>query len=686
MRRKLNLVFVLIVLALGFQEAFAQVRNIGAPTLVSGAQACGTLTNSFDFTADLSAGAALDSNNQFILQLSNPSGSFANASEITDLASADGPNEASGAGAVIEFFDVTVPQDANSDDYRLRVIATDTNATILNEISDPIPFHFFDDDNLLIRLNSGDDIIFCNVASFAKEVAVVVLDQNNNEVDVNSFNWEWLRDGALIPGENSPRLLITEEGDYQARVSVGLCNNVFVFNKSNRISASLVNQGEISIVTTAPDFSFCPDETKILRASVEDPSYGYQWSKDGEELEGEVLSFLVLPDNDFGGEYVLQIELSEDCTLPTPPVTVTNEGSSITTPLPPGLVLLPTQILTLTVETDAPIGSTFRWIRDTNIIIQGVTTGSTITFDVPANGVGDYRLEIDALFPDDPCMSELVTETVVVAAERFDITIAPGEVVDCDQDTITIALEEMVGITSTNDRVPLTTEQFDFFDFEWFNDGVSTGETSLSLDVSRADNGGSFELRAIFNPGGLPDTVSNNLPIDFLSNSIVLDINPAVLEDGQTVTLTAPASTNFTYEWYVIQNGTEVLIDGETTNTLTVSEEGDYFARISSSLCTTDTLIAEVRGPGALSELIPNVVTPGGNAANNSWVLPNSFTDNDVEVSIYSSNGKLDFQKNGGYNADWPNESASQASELIYYYIISRSNTVVKKGTITVMR
>ncbi|MGY3792469.1 T9SS type B sorting domain-containing protein [uncultured Aquimarina sp.] len=684
MRRKLNLVFVLIVLALGFQEALAQ-RNIEAPTLVSGAQACGTLTNSFDFTADMSAGVALPSNNDFILQLSNPSGSFANASEITDIGQAvDPPNEASGAGVVIQFPNVVVPQDANSDDYRLRVIATEAN--IISEISDPIPFHFFDDDNLLIRLNSGDDIIFCNVASFAKEVAVVVLDQNNNEVDVNNFNWEWLRDGALIPGENSPRLLITEEGDYQARVSVGLCNNVFVFNKSNRISASLVNTGEISIVTTAPDFSFCPDETKVLQASEIDFSYSYQWIKDGVDLDGETSPTITLPDNDFGGEYELRIDLSEDCTLVTNPVTVTNEGSSITTPLPPGLVLLPTQILTLTVETDAPIGSTFRWIRDTNIIIQGVTTGSTITFDVPANGVGDYRLEIDALFPDDPCMSELVTETVVVAAERFDITIAPGEVVDCDQDTITIALEEMVGITSTGDRVPLTTEQFNFFDFEWFNDGVSTGETSLSLDVSRADNGGSFELRAIFNPGGLPDTVSNNLPIDFLSNSIVLDINPAVLEDGQTVTLTAPASTNFTYEWYVIQNGTEVLIDGEITNTLTVSEEGDYFARISSSLCTTDTLIAEVRGPGALSELIPNVVTPGGNAANNSWVLPNSFTDNDVEVSIYSSNGKLDFQKNGGYNADWPNESASQASELIYYYIISRSNTVVKKGTITVMR
>lgn len=674
----------MIVLALGFQEALAQ-RNIGAPSLVSGAQACGTLTNSFDFTADLSAGAALPSNNQFILQLSNPSGSFANASEITDLASVLGPNDASGAQTIIEFLGVVVPQEANSDDYRLRVIASEVSS-IVSEISDPIPFHFFDDDNLLIRLNGGDDIIFCNVASFAKQVGVVVLDENDNEVNVNNFNWEWLKDGALIPGENNPTLLITEEGDYQARVSVGLCNNVFVFNKSNRISASLVSTGEISIVTTAPDFSFCPDETKILQASEIDFSYSYQWIKDGVELDGETAPTITLPDNDFGGEYELQIILSEDCTLDTNPVTVTNEGSSITTPLPPGLVLLPTQILTLTVETDAPIGSTFRWIRDTNILIQGVTTGSTITFDVPANGVGDYRLEIDALFPDDPCMSELVTETVVVAAERFDITIAPGEVVDCDQDTITIALEEMVGITSTGDRVPLTTEQFSFFDFEWFNNGVSTGETSLSLDVSRADNGGSFELRAIFNPGGLPDTVSNNLPIDFLSNSIVLDINPPVLEDGQTVTLTAPASANFTYEWYVIQNGEEVLIDGETTNILTVSEEGDYFARISSALCTADTLIAEVRGPGALSELIPNVVTPGGNAANNAWVLPNSFTDNDVEVSIYSSNGKLDFQKNGGYNADWPNESASQANELIYYYIISRSNTVVKKGTITVMR
>ncbi|WP_091406485.1 gliding motility-associated C-terminal domain-containing protein [Aquimarina amphilecti] len=678
MKKRLNLVIVMIVLAMGIHVAKAQ-RNIGPPSLTSAPQACGTLTNSFDFSTELSPGNALPTNNQFILELSDATGSFANQSDITELGRVTGPNNGTGATSNIDFVGISVPTNANSDDFRIRVRASEVDIT--SDISDAIPFHFFND-NLEIILNGRDEVIFCNVASFAKEIAIEVRDENDNSVDVNTLKWEWLKDGAIIPGENNPSLIITEVGRYIARVPLGLCNNFFnPLNRSNAVDASLVNPGDITIITDAADFSYCPDEFKELKASVIDFSYNYQWLKDDVELEGEISPTIILPDNDFGGEYTLRIELSEDCTLITDLVTVTNEGSSITVPLPESLILLPTQVLNLTIETDAPVGSVFRFIVDTNIQSQGVTTSQTLTF--PAPFVGDYRIEIEA---DDPCNTFLITETSVFAATRIDLVIAPDEVVDCQQDPITIALIEMVGITSSGDRVPLTTEQFDFFDFEWFNDGVSTGETSLSLDVSRSDSGGSFELRAVFRPGGLPDAVSNNLPIDFLASDIVLDITPPVLEAGESVVLTAPLNANFTYEWYLIENGEEVLIDGETTNTLTVTEEGSYFARISTSLCTADTQVAAVGGPTALSELIPNVVTPGGNVANDAWVLPNSFSENDVEVTIYSSNGKIDFQKSGGYNADWPNNSASQASELIYYYIISRSSTVVKKGTITVMR
>ncbi|MFD2563529.1 hypothetical protein [Aquimarina rubra] len=682
MKRRLNLAIVTIVLAFGFQVAQAQ-RNIKPPVLISAPQACGTPANNFEFTAELSPGQALPERNEFILELSDPSGSFANQSDITELARILGPNEAAGGTTNILFSGVQVPANANSDDYRVRVRASE--ADIIGDVSDPIPFHFFDD-NLEIILNGRDDLIFCSVASFAREIAVEVRDENDNFLDVNDFNWEWLKDGAIIPGETSPRLLVTEEGRYIARVPLGLCNNFFnPSNRSNAVDAVLENVDNFFIETTATDFSFCPEEFKELRASEIDFSYNYQWIKDGEELVGEISPTIILPDNNFGGEYTLQIVLSEDCTLITDPVIVTNEGSNITVPLPESLILLPSQSLTLVVETDVPAGSIFRWIANTNVQRQGVTAsdGETLTFEVPTSNIGNYRVEIEA---NDPCNSMLFSETDIFAAERFAITIGPNEVVDCEQDPITIALIEMVGITSSGEQVPLTTEQFNFFNFEWFQDGVSTGETSLSLDISRSDSGGTFDLRAIFSPGGLPDTVSNELSIDFLSNNIVLDITPPVLEAGESVVLTGPFSANFTYEWFVILNGEEVLIEGETTNTLTVTEEGDYFARISSSLCTTDTLIASVRGPGAQSEVIPNVITQGRGSSSDVWVLPNSFSDSGVEVSIYSSNGKLDFQKSGGYNADWPSNSASGADELIYYYIITRNSEVVRKGTITVMR
>ncbi|WP_378180167.1 hypothetical protein [Aquimarina sp. SS2-1] len=680
MKKKLNLTVVAIVLLLGFQVLQAQ-RTIGPPALTENPQqTCGKPGVTFEFEAQLRAGPALPSNNEFLLELSDPSGSFANQSDIIELGRILGPNEAAGGATTILFTGVEVPTNANSDDYRVRVIATE--ADIIGQVSEPIPFHFFDDDNLLIRLNGGRGVIFCDVASFAKEIGVVVLDENDDPLDPNDFNWEWTKDGIVIPGENSPTLLITEEGQYQAVVPVGLCNNTFRFNKSNIIRAEIVNTGDISIVTDAPDFSFCPEEVKVLRASEEDQRRRHQWYKDGVPLEGEISTRITLPNNNFGGEYTLEIVLSEDCTFTTDPVTVTNEGSNITVPFPEELIFLPNQVLTLTLETDAPLGSQYRFLVNGNVLTQSQLTEQTLTFD-SITSLGEYRVEIEA---DDPCNTFLVTETEIFSTEIFEIVIAPEEVVDCDQDVITISLLEMVGIIGGNRRVPLTDEQLGLFDFEWFQDGVSTGETSLSFDVSRADNGGIFELRASYRPAGLPDQTSNQLPIDFLSNNIILDITPPVLEAGESVVLTAPFSDNFTYEWYVIQNGQEALIEGEATNILTVTEEGDYFARISSSLCTTDTLIASVRGPGAQSEVIPNVITQGRGSSSDVWVLPNSFSESGVEVSIYSSNGKLDFQKSGGYNADWPSNSASGADELIYYYIIKRNSEVVRKGTITVMR
>ncbi len=677
MRKKLNLLIVMLFLTQASYVSIAQSgRSISSPELQSFAACADFVSNKATVIAVLSPGSAFPNDNKFILQRSDANGDFTNPI-VLDIA--DGPNNGTSSEQDILFEDFPIPEDSNSDTYKLRVISSSV-ANLASGVSDDVPMHFFRND-ITLRLNDRDDVVFCDVSSFSKEIAITIIDDNDNVVDPDNFTWEWFRDGGKIAGESESSITVTQAGTYFARIPLGGCLNVFPFSRTNNVDVSLLQLGDLTITTDAADFSFCPDELKQLSSSESDPSLDYQWFKNGEPLEGEIASIITLPENNFEGDYRVDVIYSEDCTLPSNTVTVNNEGSSITVPLPEMLILLPTQTLTLSVETNAPVGSTFRWKVGNDTQVQGVTTNEPLEFGAPF--VGSYTVEIEA---NDPCNSMLSSTTTVFAAERFRLVTQIQEVADCEQDPIVIELAEMLGITVTGEEVPLTEEQLGFFDFEWFKDGVSTGETSLSLNVNQSDADGSFELRAIFKPGGLPDTVSDNLPITFLSTGIVLDVNPTILEPGATVTLTAPLNPGYTYEWFSTDNGTETPIEGETTNTLTVTETGSYFARISSTLCTTDTEIAPVRGPEILSELVPNVITPGGNEANNDWILPAEFKEADVEITIYSSNGKIDFKKSGGYNTDWPRESASQANELIYYYVISKNNAIVKKGTITVMR
>ncbi|GAA4109572.1 hypothetical protein GCM10022393_06230 [Aquimarina addita] len=663
----------------------AQNRNIGAPDLdnSSNNQICATpetLSTEFVIIATLSPGDAFPSGNQFILQISDPDGSFPDNPET--LAIADGPNNGTGSEQEIIFENFLIPENANSDFYKLRVISS-TVDNIISDLSEDFAIHYFEDNLRRISLNNNDDLILCEGGSFSETISITLEDFDGNVVDPDEYAWEWFKDGTLVLGESGSSLTISSVGRYYARLPFGLCNSSFEFEESNRVDVIIFSTDDVTISTDAADFSFCPNEDKTLIGSITDFSYQYQWYKDGALLEGFTTSTITLPDNDFGGDYELEVFFGGCSLKSTPPTTVTNEGSSILIPLPERLIKLPTQDnLLLEVTTDAPIGSPVVWRVGGSIQSSGALTEATSSF--VANFFETYRVEISA---NDPCDSELFSETEVLAPTGFDLVIGTQDDVSCDQDIITLELLEMTGSTFEGFNVPLTEDQLPFFDFEWYNNGVATGETSLTLDINRTDVDGIYTLQATLRDNTeFVDLPSNPIPIVFLETDIVLDMNPEVLPVNGSVTLTAPFNADYSYIWFEVIDGENIIIEGETGNTLVVSEEGDYFAEITSSLCSTPTLITEVRLEAAVSGLIPNVITPGGNSANNDWVLPAIYNESDVEVTIYSANGKLDFEKSGGYSNDWPENSASNAQEMLYYYIIRKNNAFVRKGTITVIR
>ncbi|UZO81845.1 gliding motility-associated C-terminal domain-containing protein [Aquimarina sp. ERC-38] len=664
---------------------YGQSRSIQKPELQNFSSACATTSkNEFTVLALLSPGAALPNGNEFILQRSDPNGDFSNAIE---LARANGPNNGTSSEQEIEFENFSIPTTSSSDTYKLRVIAS-LDDKIISEISDDTPMHFFRD-SIDLRLNDRKPVIFCNVETIRKELVIEVLDKDKQPIDPEQFEWEWFRvegvnNDILIPGENGTSLTVTSEGTYVAKIPLGDCQNIFRRARSNEVTVSKVEVDEVQIITAAPDFSFCPGEDKVLTYTNSSFNYQHQWFKDGEPIDKATGPNIRLSDNDFGGVYRVQLAISDECNqLLSEPVTVVNEGSSITKPLPEFLVRLPREVLNLEIETDAPLGSTIRWIVDTNIQSSGPLQSPTSSFDAPLIAV--YRVEIDA---NDACNSALFSQTEILAPNNIIPVIGTDDIIDCSAEIITLRVIEVNGITNVG-PVPLTEDQLTRLNFEWFKDDVSTGEFGREFEINRGDSESIYRVEASLDTGEFTARTSEELPILFLDNNIELTAVPAILsvEDDATVTITAPSNENFSYTWFEIVGGEERLIDGETINELIVSEPGIYLARIATDLCEVPTLPIEIgkEGEVSISELIPNIITPFGSPGiNDRWVLPARFSSADVEVTIYNVNGQPVFNKTGGYNSEWP--EMEEVKEELYFYIIKENQEVTKKGTITVMQ
>jgi len=718
MNKKLNLILLVSLLSfINYGELLAQ-RTILAPNFIDNIgdeleQVCASAANSstpannnFTAVAILRPGDALPSDNEFILELSDADGNFDNAQELGRNGT---QNAASLADVILRFENIAIPPNANSDTHRIRVVTSSTGDP--GDVSEPLPIHFYRND-LSLRFNNttGGTIVVCNVVNFVETLSFSVRDEAGNEINAGDFTYKWFKgrpaiDEVLIPGETGPTLDITQ-GDLDATgtasffavIDFGLCNGTFTNEETNVVRVQQVDTADINIIGS-PSVNFCPqDPDKTLRTNIVDvlnPQLivraTFQWQKDDVDIDGATGPTYTLPDNNFDGNYNVNIEIGASCPLPVNPIRVINDGSTITTPLLENLIILPTETLNLEVTTDAPVSpatSLFQWFRDTSPL-TGILSLTDPTISISVGNPGTYSIDIMA---DDSCSSMLNSTTNVFAPVGIGITIGATDDFDCADSSVILEIKDMFGFTVSGSGAPpqvsLTEDQYDLFDFMWLKDGVPTGVTERTLEISTADENAEYALRATFNREVRPELDAESSPpltIAPIPSGIEITASPTSLPAGGSVTLSVPQNPAYTYQWFRIIDGVDEPLVGLNGNTITVTAEGEYKVMISSGICMDEDSIV-IGNPPGVSELIPNLITPGGNSANNNWILPATYNESDVEVSIYSTRGELDFQKSGGYNEEWPANSATGASESLYFYIITKSNSIVRKGTITVMR
>ncbi|MEW7289558.1 T9SS type B sorting domain-containing protein [Aquimarina sp. 2304DJ70-9] len=692
MKNKLNLIssFAIVATLLFFssksaaQEISAPLFSLNGSTTAIPRLCVNQNTPNREAEATYETGAVLVTGTEFVLELSDSDGVFADpALELSRFTT----SVAIPPGGDIVFPSFEVPKDLAGENYGLRVraILTDGGADILSAVNEGNAIYFFDFSQGVTL--TGSNIEANTVALCEGESATLTA------LPDNFPEYVWTRNGSVISGESGPILEnVDQTGTYVVQVNFGSCNGDFNFDTA-QVEVIDFNTSTVRINESSPQ-QFCPSDVKILTTSVTDPGFTYEWFRDGElvpELTGPTA---ILPESNFGGIYTVTVTGTPTCAITTDPVEVINLGSDILTQPPPQIMILPTQpTLTLAITTNAPpSGSTVQWFRN-GISFQAqlpITDSRALSIEVSDPGV-----YVASVFANDSCMDTLTATTEVFEPVGFRAVITT--LLSCEDDAGNLGLENLFGITSTGVEVPITLEQYSFFDFEWFLEGQSTGVTENVFPVTGANVGETYVLEVTLRGDSTFATaVSNELTVELLSAGVQIVPSLSFLPVGSTITLSAPQSSTYTYEWFIVvdgqnqlaQNGVNI-VTGQGTDTIEINATGQYFVRITLLDCVIDSeLITITNSPPGVSEIIPNVVTPfSSSGQNDSWVLPDSLSrQQDVEVTIYDLNGGVDF-KTVNYQDDWPlTTSKSGGRSPIYYYIITKNNSVVRKGSITVMR
>lgn len=291
---------LIIFLFLSFTNTISAQLVIGTPNL-GFSQACASESfNTYYVTFTFSPEENLSPTNQFIIELSDDTGSF--SSPTTVYTSAQGAITQS--PATLGF---SLPTDTAGESYKVRIKSTAPAATSTGSISFPAYYKIQDEPFSINNLIST--AVFCSGNSYLLSIDNPGNDANNSPLQYPSLTFNWYKETSPTTSvfvASGEALSVTEPGTYFVETNYGSCTSD---SFSNRVTVSEAPSGQTTTsISSSLGNPYCATQGATTLSAINGNSY--QWFKDGEAISGATDQMLVTNES---GLYEVTIDLG-DCT------------------------------------------------------------------------------------------------------------------------------------------------------------------------------------------------------------------------------------------------------------------------------------------------------------------------------------------------------------------------------------
>ena len=368
-----NKIFLSLCLLLvsNLEQAKAQVV-LGTPNL-GFTQACANESfNTYSLSFVFSPESALESSNQFSIEMSNADGDF---TESTIIYTSQ-PGEFTTSPAPLEF---SLPETTAGENYRLRVKSSAPVANSSGSANFAAYYKLQDSPFTINNLVSTG--AYCTGGSYLLTIDNPGTGNNDSPLNYPSLTFNWYKETSPTTAEfiaEGPTLSVSTEGTYFVETNYGTCTSD---SFSNRVTISEASSGEAdATIASSLGNPYCPEQGNTTLSTI--GGISYQWYKNGE----------IIPDateqqyqTNESGTFSVQVDLG-DCSA-SGSIDLVSELFNSEINVDEFNSMEEGETLLVEVTTDA-VSPTFQWYFNNQLI----TNETANTFEV--SDFGMYKVVI----------------------------------------------------------------------------------------------------------------------------------------------------------------------------------------------------------------------------------------------------------------------------------------------------